>query len=41
VQFFWYRETEESDEDSETETETESDVIDEENGYGTLGQRSA
>jgi hypothetical protein len=40
MQFFLYRETEESDEESETETETESDAIDEENGYGTVGQRA-
>lgn len=37
VQFFMYRETEESDDESETETETdrESDTIGEGNGYGT------
>jgi len=39
MQFFMYRETEESDEESETETETESEsAIDDtpENRYGTI-----
>lgn len=38
VQFFMYREVEESDEsdtETETETETENDVIEQRNGYGT------
>jgi hypothetical protein len=38
VQFFMYRETEESDSESETETDAESDMIDGENGYGTTSQ---
>jgi len=39
IQFFMYRDIEESDEESETETETEteaeSEVTEQRNGYGT------